>query len=165
MKWRFVCENDCISRTIAWWGNGWRGFGHVDASVAGGYLGARSDRKGGKPPGVQLRPKDYLKGHLIRVSILDIFLPPLIEDELQDWLLKQIGRKYDISDIGDLLLGRRAKNNGQWICSALQDEGAQKFKLYHFPGIPAQQITPDTFHALLCSRGAKEISAYDGPAV
>jgi hypothetical protein len=165
MKFRYACEKYFSSRLIAWWGNGWHGLSHVDIVVSGGLLGARSDRKGGKPPGVQLRPMDYLKGSQIRISELEIEIPFYRECEAEHWLKNQIGRQYDMNNILDLILGRRIVTHGRWICSALGDEVATKFGIYHRPGIPPQQTTPDTHHALLCSHGAIETYAYNGPPI
>lgn len=166
MRWRFVCEDDCLSRGIAWWGNGWRGFAHVDLELSnGGLLGARSDLKGGKPRGVQMRPADYLKGHQIRISVLDFDFLSEKEKAIEEWLLSQVGRKYAMSDIEDFIFGRKTKNNGQWICSALGDECAIQFGLYVSTGVPPSQITPDTLHAILCSHRAHEFYRYEGAAI
>jgi hypothetical protein len=164
LKWRFVCGDDCLSRAIAWWGNGWRGFSHVDIVCHRGWLlGARSDRAAGTLSGVQLRPPDYLKGTLLRISTLELDLGAEDEKAAQYWAVSQIGRRYDMNTIGALLLGRKTKIDGRWICSALSDEMCVKFAVYHETGVPPQQITPDTHHALLRAAGAHEIFSYEGP--
>lgn len=166
MRWRFVCEDDLESRAIAWWGNGWRGFAHVDMILSSGVLlGARSDRKAGRPPGVQMRPSNYMKGNQIRISILEMDFPIQKEKDIEKWLMDQINRKYDMEAIFDFILGKKTTQNGMWICSALGDECAIKLGVYETTGIPPPQITPDTLHAVLSSHGARERYRYDGPPI
>ena len=57
---QFVLGADLASRAIAFWGQGYGGFSHVDAVLSDGtLLGARNDVAGDQPAGVRIRPANY----------------------------------------------------------------------------------------------------------
>ncbi len=149
---QFVCTDSILSKLIAWYGNGWHGFSHVDAVLPdGSLLGARSTSVGGKPPGVQIRPANYEKW--IRVSRISFNPSQSQADTWVNWLVSQVGKQYDMSNILDFIIGDKTHQDGRWICSALQMAALLQVKLLSPAGVPAQQITPDTLHAICCASG------------
>lgn len=150
---QFVLGADWTSKLIAWYGNGYGGYSHVDAVMPDGALaGARSDVVGNKPAGFQIRPAKYASWkRCTRVSI------PCNADKRQRWLdliEQKVGAAYDKADIVGLVIGRRLETNGAWICSAAQTDLLQAIALLPtpFPFIK-QQITPNTLLAMCCSIG------------
>lgn len=147
---QFVLGKGWSSRAIAWWGQSYGGFSHVDAVLADGtLLGARSDAVGGQAPGVRIRPPDYEKW--ARRAVVTI---PSTDAQAANWegyLRTQVGDPYDKADILGLILGIPLMSAGHWICSALQFSALRVIgKAPPVPQIP-QQIPPNMlyFGALL----------------
>jgi hypothetical protein len=155
---QFVAGADLSSRFIAWYGNGYRGFSHVDAVLPGGFLlGARSDAIGGQPPGVRVRPPDYgprWGEKWLRRSVIEFSSTATQAYQWERWLGNQCGKQYDDAAIFGFILGRRWHKLHCWICSALQCEALVREKFIRSPGVPAAQITPDTLHACCLAAGA-----------
>jgi hypothetical protein len=157
---QFVRGKGLSSKLIAWWGNGYDGFSHVDAILSTGEcLGARSDViqpiGGGPeiPAGVQIRPAFYEKwDRRVVVSI------PSSVSQASAWdryLRSQINDGYDESDILGLIIGKPISTEGHWICSALQTNALQFIQLLGKLGSPPQQITPNTLFEVSLAIGGK----------
>jgi hypothetical protein len=98
---------------------------HVDCVMPdGSLLGARSDRAGGQPPGVQVRPPDYEAWSKRDVVELDV-----TQAELNAWIFflhAQIGKPYDTIDLlADFAAGRDWRNPDAWWCSELGAAAAE----------------------------------------
>lgn len=152
---QFVLGADWSSRLIAWYGQGYGGFSHVDAVLAdGSLLGARSDSVGGKPPGVQVRPHAYAKWK--RREVIELDCSALTANRYYTYLESQIGAGYDTADILGLIVGQPIKTPGHWICSAVQFEsGEESGALPYMPDVEPQQITPDSLRLMFLARGAR----------
>lgn len=70
----------------------------------GTWLGARSDRIGGAPAGVQIRPDDYIKP--LRSLTLSLQTTPEQERDHYAFLYSQINKKYDKWAIFGFITGR-----------------------------------------------------------
>lgn len=155
MRWQFVLGTDLSSKLIAWWGQSFGGWSHVDALLPDGtLLGARSDAVGGKPPGVQVRPADYARAKWTRRTIIEL---PCSAYEAATWeafLRSQINCGYDKADILGLILGKPLMTSGHWICSALQLDALEV--IGRIPKIPLtpQQCPPNMLAAMLQALGA-----------
>jgi hypothetical protein len=154
LRWQFVLGDDLASRVIAWYGQGYGGYSHVDFLLpGGGCLGARSDRIAGLPPGVQLRPNGYEKWAARKVLSLDC-----TEEQLEAAVrfeAEQIGDPYDKRDILGLLIGRPiSSGSGYWICSALQLAMVREIGLLPNLLVTPQQCPPNMLAACLESIGA-----------
>jgi hypothetical protein len=154
LRFQFVLGDDWSSRLIAWYGQGYGGFSHVDFLVpGGGCIGARSDRMGNIPPGVQLRPDGYEVWKRRKVLAL-----PCTDDELQKAVafeVDQVGDPYDKRDILGLILGRPiSSGSGYWICSALQLAMLRTIGKVPNLLITPQQCPPNTLAAILEAIGA-----------
>jgi hypothetical protein len=154
VKWQFVLAEDWASRAIAWWGQGYGGWSHVDAVMPDGWLlGARDDviaPRDMKPirPGVRLRPPHYEKWR--RRVVVTLAVSPDEDERWGKFLLKQIGLKYDSGAIVDFFLGRReTKCAGHWICSGVQMAGLRESGKAFPSHIPDNQITPNTLYVLI----------------
>lgn len=145
---QFVRGTSLTARAIAWWGNGYGGFSHVDALLPDGtLLGARDDAVGGKPPGVQIRPQGYEKWD--RKEVVEIATSSQQADVWRSYLRSQIGMQYDKGAIWDFILGRQDLHQaGHWICSALQTGALQAAGLLRRLPVPDQQVSPDALYLL-----------------
>lgn len=138
-----VCGADIPSRLIAWYGQGYGGFSHIDIQRPDGTLaGARSDHVGGQEPGFRIRPPDYEKW--CRIALIAIACTPEQQAKSEVWIRDHVGAKYDRNAILGFLLGRRMHGKGQWICSAAAKAILLDAGLAHPGGVSDSQITPDT---------------------
>lgn len=113
---QFSARNDLGSEAIKIFERG--EFSHVDAVDGQGNLwGARDDQVGGKPAGVQIRPKGYLE--FTKVAVYDI--PCSATQEMQFWnfMRAQIGKPYDEKAIVAFGLMQDWHTVGAWFCSEL----------------------------------------------
>jgi hypothetical protein len=156
-----VAGTGLLSDAIAWWGNGYHGFSHVDAVMKDGSLiGARDDWitplgvPNARPilPGIQRRPPFYEKWK--RRATLTFLCTSKIAQEWAAWQEQGIGLPYDEDAILGMVFGRRWHAEGHWICSARQIDGLQTFGFIHRLRTPSQQITPDTVFNIGCAVGA-----------
>lgn len=150
---QFVLGAGVSSRLIAWYGNGYGGYSHVDGILSDGrLLGARSDKCGGQPPGVHIRPPAYetwAKRTLVTIESTDA--------EYADWeanLRAKINTPYAKGDILDFITGNAKHEAGQWICSGLQINALQHIKRVPYPlPVPAHQVTPNSLLLIAATIG------------
>jgi hypothetical protein len=154
LRWQFVLGDDIASEIIAWWGQGYGGYSHVDfLPPSGGCLGARSDVINGIPAGVQIRPSNYAIWKRRRVVTLQCTDTEAVAAEA--FLRSQINDKYDKRDILGLLVGRPiSSGKGYWICSAVQL--AMMLSIGRIPklSIVPQQCPPNMLLTMLETIGA-----------
>lgn len=153
---QFVRQADPISSGIAWFGGS--PFSHVDAVLPDGtLLGARSDRVGGKPSGVQIRPPNYEKfAARVRFSV------PATDAQagaFYDFLHKQVGKPYDRSAILGFVTGRNWRHEDQWICSELIARAGEMSTIFPFLYLAANKITPGSCALAFSAIGATVIDA------
>lgn len=154
---QFVLASDWSSRLIAWYGQGYGGWSHVDAVLADGQLlGARSDSVGGQPPGVQIRPSNYESWK--RTQMISIATTDKQASDWEGWLRTQVGFGYDKADIIGLIIGRPILEVGHWICSALQFQAEKNIGIFP-PDMPLidQQASPNTLLACNYAIGARNV--------
>lgn len=156
MRWQFVLGSGVSSRLVAWYGQGYGGWSHVDAILSDGTcLGARSDtiRHDGMtyPPGVQIRAAGYEAW--VRRSVIEIRCPQPNEVIWEDFLRSQVGCQYDKADILGFVLGRELKTDGEWICSALQLAGLEHAGILHKLHVTPQQCPPNMLFTVLDTLG------------
>src|SRR5262249_58660792 len=92
------------SGIIEFFGSG--DFSHVDNVVPEGLLGARSDKIGGQPRGVRVRPEGYQEALKAQVRMA----VRCTEEQRQTWLTflrLQIGKEYDSAAIWAFVLDRQ----------------------------------------------------------
>ena len=140
---QFVRGTGLSSKLIAWWGNGYGGYSHVDGVLSTGELaGARSDAVGGQPPGFRVRPAFY--EHWDKRTVVTLTVS---DQQAKDWerfLRAQIGDPYDESDILGLIIGQPISSAGHWICSAAQNHALRTIGVMPDLPVPDQQITPNS---------------------
>jgi hypothetical protein len=150
---QFVGDNDIGSRLISWFSAGH--LSHVDAVLPDGrLLGARSDKVGGAPPGVRIRPPDYV--HFARKVALSMPATDSQMTAFYDFLQRQIGRPYDMSAIWGFVFGRDWRETDSWICSELQAAALEAAGVVPQLYLAANKITPVSL--------ALAVSAIKGPA-
>lgn len=136
---QFVCEKAISSQLIAWFSAGH--FSHVDAVLDdGSLLGARSDRVGGRPAGVQIRPPNYINFSL-RV-VMAIPVSDLQNTAFYAFLHSQVGKPYDSEAIWAFLFNRNWRETDSWICSELQAAGLEHAAVTPRLYLAANKITP-----------------------
>lgn len=155
MRWQFVLGAGISSRLIAWYGEGYGGWSHVDAILPdGSCLGARSDVIKGIPAGVQIRPEDYETWK--RRDVLTLDCTPEEETDWEYRLRRNIGLGYDKGDILGFITGHPMSEPGHWICSAVQLDVIETMGKVNLRGkITPQQCPPNMLYAMLLAIGAK----------
>lgn len=154
---RFIEGRGPASIAIAYFGGGL--YSHVDYRCEdGSWLGARSDRVGGKPPGVQIRPADYVKP--VRELLLELQTTPEQERDHYAFLYSQIDKPYDKWAIAGFITGRNWRNPGSWICSELQCAAAESADIMQPLVLTANKITPNDLALIWSALGAKAPSSF-----
>lgn len=145
------------SRGIAWWGQGYNGWSHVDLRFANGELaGARSDRvkyKGIRlAAGFQVRPPDYERA--VRAEILAKPVPADAYARWEAWARAQVDDHYDKWDILGLLLGQPLTGGaGYWICSAAAYDSLRVMNAIPDVGLDMRQVAPNALHVACLAAG------------
>jgi hypothetical protein len=121
--------------------------GHVDAVCDdGSLLGAQyASGLGGRPAGVQIRPKDYGDscGMTKRVRFT-ILASQEQHDTFWVFLQAQLGKPYDDTAIAAFVAGRDWHDPSAWICSELQAEATNEAQLFPCKfWVPANCVTPN----------------------
>lgn len=148
IKLQFVLGAGLSSRLIAWYGQGYGGYSHVDAVLPdGSLLGARSDAVGGKSPGVQIRPQGYERW--LKRCVVEIDATDAQAAAWEGWLRRQIGRPYDHAAIVGFILGRRLGDRGHWICSGCQFGALEAAGLLGPGPVPPDEVTPNALLLLV----------------
>jgi len=138
---QFVQSDDLTGRLIEWFGGGPR-YSHVDiVTPTGMLLGARSDAVGGQPPGVRVRPANYLSptDRTLRISV------PATSKQaaaFYDFLNAQVGKPYDKIGILGFLIGRAWRDTDAWFCSEMAAAALEAAGLVQPLAAPANKITP-----------------------
>jgi hypothetical protein len=149
---QFSRQSGLISNAIAWFSAGH--FSHVDAVLPdGNLLGARHDRVGGKPPGVQVRPQDYVEFSEKRLFFIPA--PPEQARMFYDFLLAQVGKPYDIAAIWGFALDRDWRNPDSWICSELQAAALEQVGRVPRLFLAANKITPGALALVVTAIGGR----------
>ena len=147
---QFVAEHTVGSFAIRWFGGGAkRAVSHVDAVMPDGdLLGARSDRAGQKPPGVEIRPSRYRRFY--RRIIVSLPCSEQQQELFYSFLLKQIGKPYDHTAVMAFFVSRDWREDNCWICSELQAAALEFCGILPYLYLTPNLITP-TELALLTS--------------
>jgi hypothetical protein len=137
-------------------------FSHVDARVpvggvalaplwpAGSLVGARSDKIGGKPPGLQCRPFGYEK---VKVAV-EFHLPATVEQEQAFWasLYSEEADKYDSKGIIAFAFNVNWHSPGEFFCSAAIGNGLESADWMAPTYSPYSKIPPVALANLVSSR-------------
>lgn len=154
MAFQFICEADIQSQAIAWFGAG--PFSHVDAILEDGrLLGARSDKVGGRPAGVQIRPPNYAK--FSRRMVMTNSVTNLQADVFYRFLFAQVGKPYDYEAIWAFAFARNWRETDSWICSELQAAAAEAASIVPKLYMAANKITPVTAAMIFSAIGGAGI--------
>lgn len=136
---QFVRGSDLGADLIAWFSHG--GYSHVDTVVREGLLGARSDRVGGAPAGVQIRDPSYIgESPALRVQIE---CAPDVSMAYEVFVRSQIGKPYDLEGIAGFVSGRDWRDDSAWFCSELVAAALEGCGYFDHPlAAPTNKITP-----------------------
>lgn len=149
---RFIRDHGLSSWAIAWFGGGF--YSHVDYAMPDGtWLGARNDHIDGIPPGVQIRPADYIKP--VVSLLLTLQTTPEQDRDHYQFLYSQIGKPYDKRAILGFITGRNWQDPGAWICSELQCAAAMSADIVQPLCLTANKITPNDLTLIWSALGAK----------
>lgn len=151
---QFVLAAGPASRLIAWFGAG--GFSHVDAVwTHGSLLGARSDRVGGEPSGVYVRPPGYARW--LRRTVFEVPASPSEERRWRGFLFDQLAKPYDRRAILAFVCGRNWREDDSWICSELQARALEVAGVCPRLCLPAHKITPGALALVVSAIGGRII--------
>ncbi len=151
---QFVLGADVPSRAIAWFTQGH--YSHVDAVAADDYLlGARINRVGGQPPGVQFRPPAYARWR--RRTVMQIACTSSQRNAYWDFLRGQIGKPYDRAAIWGFVFDRDWREPDSWICSELQAAAAEHSLILPKLFVPCARIAPVPLAVILSAVGGAVI--------
>lgn len=149
---QFVAEDDFASRAIGWFSSGI--YSHVDAVLAdGSLLGARNDKIGKIPAGVQIRPPFY-KPFARRC----VFKLRTTNNETIKWmnfLFAQVGKPYDKKAILGFITGRDWRETDSWICSELQAAALEAAGIAPQLFLATSKITPVAAALVMSALGAE----------
>jgi hypothetical protein len=146
---RFVLGFDFESAAIALFSAGH--FSHVDARVpiggvpnvpwkAGSLVGARSDKIGSKPPGLQCRPADYES--VKRAVVFHLPVTALEEQSFWSFLYSQEGKAYDKVGIIAFVFNTNSHEMGNYFCSAAMADALESADWMQPLYSPYWKITP-----------------------
>lgn len=148
---QFVCGTALSSEAIAWFSAGH--FSHVDAVMEdGALLGARSNKIGEVPAGVQVRSCNYAAFNT-RV-VFNIPAMPLQKRRFDTYLKYQIGKPYDHQAIWAFMFGRDWREQDSWICSELQAAALEHAGVLPPLYLAANKITPVALALAISAIGA-----------
>lgn len=151
---QFVRQADIESSAIAWFTQG--ELSHVDAVMPdGSLLGARSDRVGGEPSGVYIRPCDYAN-FALRIGFT-IKATKVQEAKFYAFLKSQIGKPYDKTAIWGFVIGRDWRDKDSWICSELQAAALEAAGIVPPLYLAANKITPTALALTASAIGATRL--------
>lgn len=138
---QFIRGTDLGAKAIEWFGHG-LSYSHVDTVMPDGRLyGARSDKVGGAPAGVQYRDPSYTQD----AGKLHIVLNTTPEQDAAYYafLLKQQGKPYDKLSIISFIIGRNWQDNDSWFCSELVAAALVKCGFFPWPlAVTSNKIDP-----------------------
>jgi uncharacterized protein YycO len=136
---QFICEDSLASSAIAWFSAG--AISHVDCVLDDNtLLGARSDKVGGRPAGVQIRPVNYAT--FTRRVIMTIAANDIQKAKFNNFLMKQLGKPYDTEAIWAFMFNRNWRELDSWICSELQAAALEASGVFNTLYLAANKITP-----------------------
>jgi hypothetical protein len=110
-------------------------FSHVDCEFEDGTLwGSRSDKVGGKPPGVWGRPPDYEKWQ--HRTVYAIPCTTLQRESYHAFYKSQEGRPYDWRAIvNNFGLGYDFRTPDHWFCSDIATAAGESSDLWGIPDV------------------------------
>lgn len=153
---QFVLGKGLSSWAISWFGGG--GYSHVDFVLPDGtLLGARSDKIGGKPPGVQIRPPNY--DTWLRRTVVAKEVSAVTLDRCMGLAYSQIGKPYDKTAIWGFAAGRDWRADDSWFCSELVTWIFETAEVFPSLIIPANKIFPGESLAICNAAGFNVVAS------
>lgn len=138
LKLRFTAENSVFAATIRWYT--WGAWSHVEFALPSGYLGSTNMALPNIPPGVALRPLDYVKADKEIFGTVEVDDPTM--RRVLDFAKSQEGKGYDWLAIAGMPLRQDWHTKDAWFCSELV---AAAFDAAGYPlvnGKMVDRITP-----------------------
>lgn len=143
---QFVEGSGLGAGMIKWFGHG--KYSHVDCVLPeGGMLGARSDRVGGKSPGVQVRPAGYTKKE--KVELVRIPCTDEQQAAFYNFARSQIGLDYNKIAIVAFFFAADWSDPMQRFCSQLAMMCFQAAGFLQNLTEPSNKIDPDDLRLLI----------------
>jgi len=157
VRYQFVRGKGFTSRAIGYFGGDY--YSHVDIILPNGRLfGARSDRVGGRPPGVWDRPPNYEQW--AARCIIQLGCTTDQYSKFYATAVAQTGKPYDHLAIVAFALNRNWRESDSWICSELGAYCLEQAGICHKLVLPANKVTPGAL-ALVCSALSAEVYPYN----
>ena len=150
---QFLRGTDFGAKAIEWFGHG-ADYSHVDTVMPDGRLyGARSDKVGGAPPGVQYRKSNYYYAKKELSMRITLDTTPEQDKAYYDFLLKQFNKPYDKMGILSFILGRNWDDLDSWFCSELVTAGLVNCGYFTYPlAVTSNKVAPADLILMLSVR-------------
>lgn len=139
---RFIHSNVWFMRLIQWRTRS--KWGHVEHILRDG-----SCIRAWFPGGVQHLPKGQQTAAASELRCT-VALTDAQQDQLEAFLLAQVGKPYDWFALFGLAIGQNWSTKGKWICSKLEDAAYKAAGVDLVPGLPLPYVEPGN----LASRGS-----------
>ena len=150
---QFVLGYGLISSLISYRGGR---YSHVDLVLPDGrLLGARSDKIGFIPPGVQIRPPVYDHWKICDRFSLDCTKQQA--DTFYDFGIDQIGKPYDKIGILGFIADRDWREEDAWFCSELLTAALELALSVNLP-LGVNKIDPTAAALIFSTLGAKPVN-------
>ena len=158
---RFCADVAIPSRLIEYFGGG--GWSHMANFLADGrIIDARSDRSGGQPPGVWVRPAHYLD-NVAKWMDVEISCTPGQALYWEKQLLSQRGKPYDKIGILDFIDGsyedRSWRDESAWFCDELGIWAQEGAKICPPLTTPVYKLTPGAAAMIDLALGGKIVKS------
>lgn len=148
---QFAYSGNLGSEIISYFGHG-AGWSHVDAILQNGsLLGSRATFIKNIPPGVQIRPANYIE--FKRARKLEFPFTPDASAKFYDFLNLQLGKAYDETAIAGFAVGRNWRAPDSWFCSELIAAGLEVCGFFPYPlASQVNKIDPDDLYLAISAR-------------
>lgn len=125
---------------------------HVDIVLPNDdLLGARSDRVGHRPAGVEVRPAGYVPWS--RRVVIELASDATQNAKFYKFLGEQIGKPYDKTAIFAFVWNRDWRERDSWFCSELAAAALEAAGLIHHIFNDVNKVTPSALADILTAMG------------
>ena len=123
-----------VSQIIRW--RTWGDYAHVAMLVRGKVYESIEGK------GVVSAMQDYHLGKRLPTKVLQIELPSVVVDKIEEWCKSKVGDKYDYTAIYGFIVRRDRQSNGKWFCSEYVTEAFKHAGVDLFLRTPSWKISP-----------------------
>lgn len=123
-----------VGQIIRW--RTWGDYAHVAMMLRGKVYESVEGK------GVISTMKDHHLANRMPTKVLQIELPSLVVDKIEEWCKARVGDKYDYTAIYGFLVRRDRQSKGKWFCSEYVTEAFKHAGVDLFLRTPSWKISP-----------------------